>query len=339
LAGEIPAKGFFLLERTDDETVPNIPADQIYKGALGNTGEKLELYYGLGNLIDQVDCSSGWFSGNNETKQTMERKGLVLTGSDSANWQTSLNSGGTPKAKNSEQLATSNEQNTIDNEQLTTNNQKDGTAEIKQELIQQKEEVKIYPSGIVFNEILPSPKGADSAEEWVEIYNQNDFDVDLSNWKISDTAGKTTTYTFPAGAKISAKGFLVLNRPTTKITLNNDSDGLNLVQPNGNILDKVYFEKAPIGESYNRIDNSWAWSSNLTPGLENIIPAERSEKEDQTENIQEKGLAAISEFLVTDNEPAKETDKFNFILLSALGISVLSGITIIFLKKKLKKEG
>jgi len=101
LTGTIAAKSFYLLERTDDDTVPNIPADQIYTGALGNTGEKLELYDGSGNLIDLVDCSPGWFAGDKKTKQTMERKNPQLEGSSPDNWQTSQNPGGTPRAKNS----------------------------------------------------------------------------------------------------------------------------------------------------------------------------------------------------------------------------------------------
>ena len=44
LDGVIPARGFYLLERTDDSAVANIPADQIYTGALENSGETLYLY-------------------------------------------------------------------------------------------------------------------------------------------------------------------------------------------------------------------------------------------------------------------------------------------------------
>jgi len=167
LGGTVPISDFYLLERTDDDTLPEILAEQIYTGALGNSGENLRLFDSSGNLIDQVDSSSGWFSGDNSTKQTMERINSKAPGNDASNWQTSQNPGGTPKAKNSEQLATSNEQNTINNEQLTTNNQKDEAAKIRQELIQQKEEVKIYPSGVFINEILPSPEGPDEEEEWI----------------------------------------------------------------------------------------------------------------------------------------------------------------------------
>ncbi len=101
LSGTIPAQGYFLLERTDDSSVPDIAADLIYTGALSNGGENLELRDAQGNLVDSVNCSDSWFAGNNTTKQTMERKNPQVAGNDSANWQTSQEPGGTPKARNS----------------------------------------------------------------------------------------------------------------------------------------------------------------------------------------------------------------------------------------------
>ncbi len=100
LSGIILAESFYLLERTDDSTVPEISADLIYKGALGNDGEDLKLFDNSGNLIDEANCSSGWFAGDNSTKQTMER-------TDSGDWQTSQNPGGTPKTENSKQITES----------------------------------------------------------------------------------------------------------------------------------------------------------------------------------------------------------------------------------------
>jgi len=142
-----------------------------------------------------------------------------------------------------------------------------------------EEEIKIvYPSGIVINEILPSPEGPDETEEWIEMFNQNNFEVNLSGWKIQDTAGRPTAYIFPEGRKISPRGFLVLHRPTTKITLNNDNEGLNLVQPDGKMIDSVSYEKAPRDQSYNRTPAGWVWSATLTPGLKNIIPDQGKEK-------------------------------------------------------------
>ena len=99
LSGQILANSFFLLERTDDNTILGIIANQFYTGALGNSGEILELRDSQGNLIDEVICikengaCKGWQGGDNKTKQTMIRN-------INLNWQTSSNPEGTPKALN-----------------------------------------------------------------------------------------------------------------------------------------------------------------------------------------------------------------------------------------------
>ena len=113
LSGTIPAHGYFLLERTDDNTVSDISADQIYTGALNDGGEYLQLKDKLGQIIDEVDCATGWFAGDNSSKITMERLNPQINGSASGNWDS--NNGltingkdadgnpinGTPKAQNS----------------------------------------------------------------------------------------------------------------------------------------------------------------------------------------------------------------------------------------------
>ncbi len=315
LSGTIPANGFYLLERTDDNTVPNIPADQIYKGGLGNSGEDLKLYDNSGILVDEVNCSSGWFAGNNKTKQTIERINSLASGNDAQNWQSSQNPGGTPKTKNSTGASLNNQE----------------IPEDSPPLVQQLEIKKNYPSGIVFNEILPSPEGPDEKKEWIEIFNQNNFGVDLSEWKIKDTNGKITTYIFPKDKKISPNGFLVLSRPETKIVLNNNSDGLNFINPNGDIVDSVNYEKAPIGQSYNKTSSGWDWSSNLTPGAPNNIENKKEENKSIDKSISSEETASVGEKL-------PKTSNFLSIFLIALLVAVFSGLAIFALKKFLIKD-
>lgn len=87
----IPAGEFYLLERTNDDSVPGIKADCIYTGALSNTEpyEKLFLKDAQGSVIDSVDALSGWPAGDNLTKETMQKV--------SAGWITAA---GTPRAEN-----------------------------------------------------------------------------------------------------------------------------------------------------------------------------------------------------------------------------------------------
>lgn len=105
LTGVIEAKNYYLLERTNDETVPGIPASQEPSGwggyGLKNTGEYLILEDKAGQAIDEINAQGGWFAGDNETKQTMERKNPLLPGNQPESWQSSQLPGGTPKTKNS----------------------------------------------------------------------------------------------------------------------------------------------------------------------------------------------------------------------------------------------
>lgn len=342
LSGIIPANSFYLLERTDDNTIPEITADSIYKGALGNNGENLKLYNGSENIIDKVNCSAGWFAGDNSTKQTMERKNPLMSGKTTDNWQNSQKPGGTPKTQNS--VASTNQISSIPENTQAEPTPTPEPAEVEPPPIAPSPSAALpvketsYPSGIVINEILPSPKGPDSEEEFIEIFNQNNFEADISAWKIGDTAGKIMVYVFPEKTKISPKGFLLLLRPETKITLNNDGDGLNLIQPNGNIIDKVTYEKALQGQSYDKAPSGWFWSITLTPGRTNIFPEkEKPQKTEEeveppkTELFSKKETAAVGEKLSTP---------FNFpsVLLIALSIAIFSAIIILILKKKISQR-
>ena len=309
LTGTMLAQGFYLLERTDDNSVPDITADQIYTGALNNNGENLNLYDNLGNLIDAVNCQDGWSAGDNSTKQTMERKGVN-------NWQTSQNPGGTPKTENSL-------------------SQEEAIEEPESQTEPQKEEPKIiYPTGVIINEILPSPEGPDSEGEWIETFNQNSFEIGLFGWQITDVVGKTNLYTFPKGISMQPQEFLVLRRPISKITLNNSGDGLRLSHPDKTIVDTVNYGSVSQGESFNRTKSGWVWSSTLTPGSANIVPIKQSQLESvatkkSSKQQEKKELAAIGEQI--DNLSLS-----SLTFLVALAVAIFSGIIILILKKKSK---
>ena len=110
LSGTISAQSYFLLERTDDSTVPAVSANIIYTGALANEGEMLTLKSG-GEVVQTINASSGWPAGDNTMKETMQWTGSAwITGTPTpkaANVSTPASSGTTPASSSSENTSTS----------------------------------------------------------------------------------------------------------------------------------------------------------------------------------------------------------------------------------------
>ncbi|OGZ67518.1 MAG: hypothetical protein A3C58_02080 [Candidatus Staskawiczbacteria bacterium RIFCSPHIGHO2_02_FULL_34_10] len=345
LTGQIPIQGFYLLERTDDDSVPNITADFIYKGALNNSGQSLELYDNANNLINDLAFTLNWPAGDNTTKQTMER-------TDTGAWQTSDSPNGTPKAKNSSR--------TIESPPT----QKEADVEIKINVeSQETPDIKVYPSGVLLNEIIPAPEGSDETNEWIEIYNLNNFTVDISGWSLQDKEGSITIYVFPKETKLQADEYFILKRPETKITLNNDKDTLDLILPNKEIADSISYKNAPKNQSYNKIypvrnevsngapsdwptsnasrnDVGWQWSKNLTPGMKNNITINnttavlsKSIKVGNNDNVNMATVAIGDTIKIT-----KQSFNPWFLFFIAIAITIISAIIILLLKLKIFKK-
>ena len=157
-------------------------------------------------------------------------------------------------------------------------------------------------------------------------------------WQIRDLEGKTTTYSIAAGTKIKSKGFLVFERPQTKIVLNNDKDGLELLDPGGEIIDKVIFENSSQGESFNRFGSRWQWSKTITPNKENIL-TEISEVKSVSSVGNEKSLTNGGAETGTENltaqvrqNNAQPKNKTTFII--AVLIALSSVIFVLILRKR-----
>ncbi|MCX6737996.1 MAG: lamin tail domain-containing protein, partial [Candidatus Parcubacteria bacterium] len=169
----VPANGFYLLERNNDETVTNITADIIYNGTLANDNESLRLFNGNCVLVDEVVANTVWPAGDNNTKQTMER------GAD-LSWHNYSGQGtngimGTPKTENSEvsseqQDENNNENQGEDGEGEQNNEEENNGNEGGENLI----------SGLVITEVM-----AAGDEEFVEIYNPLEQEIFLTDYYFS----------------------------------------------------------------------------------------------------------------------------------------------------------
>lgn len=134
---------------------------------------------------------------------------------------------------------------------------------------------------LVINEVMASNDGAYASSEgkvydWIELYNGNDYEIDLYNYGLSDASGKAK-WSFPE-TKISPKSYLVVflsgDRQeglyaSFKLSSNGD-EGIFLTKPNGKVVDAVDVASMNKNEVIARdLDGNWFTSKKITPGFVN----------------------------------------------------------------------
>jgi hypothetical protein len=140
---------------------------------------------------------------------------------------------------------------------------------------------------IDITEIFPNPEGPDQDEEWIEITNGGDIEVNLGNWTIDDGEGGSDPYVFPDDTVIQPGETILLYRTETEVALNNSDETVQIIDYIGEIIDEVSYETSEEGRSYAEIEveemastlastsglgtkvfQTWQWSL-PSPGEEN----------------------------------------------------------------------
>lgn len=129
---------------------------------------------------------------------------------------------------------------------------------------------------IVVNEILPknSHFGSDQNgefDDWIELYNLANEDMDISGYYLSDSKKEPTKFKFPSGTIIGKNGYLIIwaDQDTTQTGLHTNfklsSAGENVVllSPTQEVINLVAYPATVIEQSYARIPNGtgdFKWS-------------------------------------------------------------------------------
>jgi len=181
---------FLLLERTNNETVPNISADIIYVGSLANQNESLRLFDNSCQFQDEVFAQPDWSAGDNISKRTMERK-LDLT------WQTSALINGTPKQENSNGYVVVNSGGSSDVSNTTTTVTTPTTTQTTTTTTITTTTKPDYPK-ILITEIKVaglSPDGKTNVyDEFIELYDPNSSAVDLTGWYLQKKTSQSNEF-------------------------------------------------------------------------------------------------------------------------------------------------
>jgi hypothetical protein len=261
----VATNSLYLLERTDDESVPGIAADKIFTGAINDSSFIFRLFNANCGLMDEVLATSTWPAGQKTPEhKTMERK-------DDITWQTSFSTTsinslfGTPKAENSKEESQQEEQESTSTEDV-------GSLEV------------------VINEIAWMGTGpSDSSDEWIELYNNTDSAVDLTDWQILKEGEFIKISTSSGTTIIPASGFFLLERTASDTTslaedqiyhgdLRNTGEKLELRNASGTLIDLIdcssgWFAgtSSPYYVSMERIDSRGSGATSTNWANNNLI--------------------------------------------------------------------
>lgn len=225
----------------------NLPGNTSFSSGLSGTGGNLQIRDKLGNTIDQF----GWGNAN---------ASLGTPASISAGGQSMY------RIYNFETKIFSNTDNNFADFDIS-----DAPTPAKfpiQDTAEQDTEVAVYPK-LELSEIFPDPTSpqVDTADEFIEIYNPTDQEVDLSGWKLKDESGDEYLIKDKSIAPKSRLAIFVLE---SKITLNNTGDIITLLDPNGSLVDEsADYESAEPGLSWSKISGVWQWTVGPTANAEN----------------------------------------------------------------------
>lgn len=172
--------------------------------------------------------------------------------------------------------------------------------------------VSVESPGVFINEFMPSNSTvlADSAgdyPDWIELYNANDFELDLSGYGISDNLSQPKKYTLPEGTVIPAKGYLLLyctggeglaetGELQLPFALAAYGEDVVLSSKSGGIIDSYTYSNAERDMSFARATDgagNFAATAQATPGYENSAEGYAAFSE---ANALPKGSVMLSEF-------------------------------------------
>lgn len=127
---------------------------------------------------------------------------------------------------------------------------------------------------IIISELYPYPS---SGEEFIELYNTTDQNIDLTGWKLSDLAKS-----YSLSGIIPAKSYKLYNQAETKIALNNTSETVTLTDNYNQVQSTTSYTKAYKGLSYIPVLQTWSWTQTITPNATNIFTENNNSPDTKT---------------------------------------------------------
>ena len=221
--------------------------DISFSSTFSESGGNIQIRNNLGVAVDQF----AWGSGNSA---------LGKSASESSAGQSMY------RIFDFENKKMQNTDNNFEDFEIT---QSPTPSELPEVILPEAETETINYPGLELSELFPDPTDSqsDSNDEFIEIFNPNNQDVDLTGWKLKDESG--TEYIIKNNF-IPANERLAIFVIDSKLTLNNTGDSVQLINPNGEVVDEsTNYGDAIEGLGWIKINGVWNWAESATPNLPN----------------------------------------------------------------------
>lgn len=123
-------------------------------------------------------------------------------------------------------------------------------------------------------ELLPNPSGSgnDDTDEFIELYNPNTVQFDLSGFILQTGTTTKHSYEFPDDTMLAPHAFTAFQSADTGLSLSNTSGQAGLLDPFGNSLSQTEpYTTAKDGQTWALANGKWQWTTEATPNAANII--------------------------------------------------------------------
>lgn len=139
---------------------------------------------------------------------------------------------------------------------------------------------------LLLTEILPNALGSDEGQEFIELFNPNDFAVDLKKYVLYVGPNFENMYNFPDGVVIQPNEYISFTNKLIPFSLLNSSSRAALAPSDYNqlISETPAYVDPPEGQSWALIDSEWRYTNQPTPGSVNLLSTDNAlgSKEDSS---------------------------------------------------------
>jgi hypothetical protein len=167
-------------------------------------------------------------------------------------------------------------------------------------------------SAVIISEVEINPAEGRLGREWIELYNDDNIETDISGWMIYDgLASPAKRYTVPEGTTVKSREYFVVELSSATI-LNNNGDFVTLYDASQNKIDETDTLKEATSST-----NTWQFCSSWelkeqTKGKENGCE-EKIDEEEINESVEEEQESGLEENKDGSNESDDEETGSNLV--------------------------